>query len=313
MQLLPGCNYLLNSSIIIYMSDSRQKTITKVTVVGSIVNLLLVVFKFFAGIVGRSSALVADAVHSLSDFISDIIVLVFVKIAGKPVDEDHEYGHGKYETLAAIIIGLILAIAGFLLLYEGVVKIIDFCQGKPLEMPNALALVAAGVSIVLKEGLFQYTIIWGKKIDSQALIANAWHHRSDALTSIAAFIGIGGAMLLGDKWVVLDPIAAAVVSLYIIKASFELMKPGIDELLEKSLPAEERKDIESIIMTEPGVMAMHKLRTRRVGESRVIDVHVKMDGDMSLTKAHDIATNIEHKLRERFGTSAYVYIHMEPA
>lgn len=295
------------------MSDNRQKEISKVTIVGSVVNLFLVVFKFFAGIVGRSSALVADAVHSLSDFISDIIVLVFVKIAEKPVDEDHEYGHGKYETLAVIIIGLILMLAGFLLLYEGIVKVIDFINGETLAMPNWLALVAAGVSIVMKEGLFHYTIRAGKRIESQALIANAWHHRSDSLTSITAFIGIGGAMLLGDKWVVLDPIAASIVSIYIIKTSFDLMKPGIGELLEKSLPSEERREIENIIMTEPGVKSMHKLRTRRVGENRVIDVHVKMDGDITLTAAHDIASEIERKIRNQFVTPTFVYIHMEPA
>lgn len=294
------------------MTNKRQKQISKVTVAGSVVNLLLVIFKFFAGIVGRSSALVADAVHSLSDFISDIVVLVFVRIAGRPVDENHEYGYGKYETLAAIIIGLILAVAGVFLLFEGVVKIVAFCKGEPLEMPNLWALSAAGISIVLKELLFHYTIRTGRKIDSQALIANAWHHRSDALTSIAAFVGIGGAMLLGDRWVVLDPIAASVVSVYIIKTSFDLMKPSLGELLEKSLPLEERRDIEEIILSVPGVKGLHHLRTRRVGERRAIDVHVKMNGRLSLTQAHDIASNVERSIRSHYGANTYVTVHMEP-
>lgn len=294
------------------MTDSRQKQISKVTLVGSVVNLLLVIFKFFAGVVGRSSALIADAVHSLSDFISDIVVLVFIRIAGRPVDENHEYGYGKYETLAAIIIGLILSAAGVFLLYEGIANIVDYCKGVQLEMPNGWALTAAGVSIVLKELLFQYTIRAGRKIDSQALVANAWHHRSDALTSIAAFVGIGGAMILGDRWVVLDPIAASVVSIYIIKTSIDLMKPSLGELLEKSLLLEERRDIERIIMSVPGVDGLHHLRTRRIGERRAIDVHVKMDGSMTLTRAHDIASSVESRIRSRYGASTHVTVHMEP-
>lgn len=190
------------------MAEKREKEIYRVTLAGSVVNLLLLAFKFVAGFVGHSSAMIADAVHSLSDFITDVIVIVFVRIAGKPVDEDHEYGHGKYETLASVIVGIMLAVVGVGLAVNGVEKTIAFFKGEPLESPGMIALVAALLSILAKEVLYQYTVIRGRKLNSPALVANAWHHRSDAMTSIATLIGIGGAMLLGQRWNVLDPLAA---------------------------------------------------------------------------------------------------------
>ena len=218
------------------MSGEREKKIYRITFIGSIVNFMLLAFKFVAGVLGHSSAMIADAVHSLSDFITDVIVIVFVKIAGKPVDDDHAYGHGKYETLASVIVGIILGIVGVGLAWNGIEKTIGFFKGEPIESPTYLALAAAVISIVAKESLYRYTVSAGKDLNSPALVANAWHHRSDALTSVATLIGIGGALLLGPHWSVLDPLAAVVVSGFIVKAAFSLMKPGIDELLEKSLP-----------------------------------------------------------------------------
>ena len=291
---------------------SREKEIYKVTIVGSVVNFLLLVFKFFAGIAGHSAAMLADAVHSLSDFVTDIIVIVFVRISNKPEDKDHDYGHGKYETLATAIIGILLLGVGVGIFWNGASSIYGVFHGKQLEAPGMLALVAALVSIVLKEILYQYTAIKGRKLNSQAVVANAWHHRSDALSSIGTTIGIGGAILLGDKWRVLDPIAAVVVSIFIIKVAIQLLIPCVDELLEKSLPDEVEKEIEQVVLSFPGVSQPHHLRTRRIGSQYAIELHIRMDGGISLNEAHHTATEIENKLREMFGKGTHVGIHVEP-
>ena len=287
--------------------SSREKGIYKVTIVGS-----LLVFKFFAGIVGHSAAMLADAVHSLSDFITDIVVIVFVRIAGKPEDKGHDYGHGKYETLATAIIGLLLLCVGFGIFWNGASSIYTFLRGGQLESPGVVALVAALVSIVSKEILYQYTVIQGKKLNSQAVIANAWHHRSDALSSIGTAIGIGGAILLGDHWRVLDPVAAVVVSFFIMKVSVRLLIPCVDELLEKSLPEDVEKEIEQTVLSFPGVSQPHHLRTRRIGNYYAIELHVRMDGKITLEEAHSTATAIENKLKEMFGKGTHVGIHVEP-
>lgn len=292
--------------------SSREKGIYKVTIVGSIVNFLLLVFKFFAGIAGHSAAMLADAVHSLSDFITDIVVIVFVRIAGKPEDKGHDYGHGKYETLATAIIGLLLLCVGFGIFWNGASSIYTFLRGGQLESPGVVALVAALVSIVSKEILYQYTVIQGKKLNSQAVIANAWHHRSDALSSIGTAIGIGGAILLGDHWRVLDPVAAVVVSFFIMKVSVRLLIPCVDELLEKSLPEDVEKEIEQTVLSFPGVSQPHHLRTRRIGNYYAIELHVRMDGKITLEEAHSAATAIENKLKEMFGKGTHVGIHVEP-
>lgn len=291
---------------------ARQRGICRVTLVGSVANLLLLIFKFVAGIVGHSAAMLADAVHSLSDFVTDIIVLVFVRISSKPEDEGHDYGHGKYETLATAIIGIILVLVGFGIFWNGVQSIWSFLQGESLSEPGMLALVAAVVSIVVKELLYQYTVLRGKSLNSQAVVANAWHHRSDALSSIGTAVGIGGAILLGPAWRVLDPIAAVVVSGFIMKVAVQLLIPCLDELLEKSLPAEVENKIMETILSFPGVSSPHHLRTRRIGSNYAIEVHVRMDGRISLEEAHHTATQIELKLKELFGKNTHVGIHVEP-
>lgn len=290
----------------------REKEIYRVTWIGSVVNFMLLLFKFVAGFVGHSSAMIADAVHSLSDFITDIIVIVFVRIAGKPQDETHDYGHGKYETLATAVIGVVLLFVGAGIFLNSVKEVVDVCRGKVLEAPSLLALVAAVVSIVSKEVLYQYTVIKGTKLNSKAVIANAWHHRSDAFSSIGTLIGIGGAMFLGVKWRVLDPIAAFVVSLFIVKVSVELIRPCIDELLEKSLPKEVEDRILAIIVSHQGVSSPHHLRTRRIGNNIAIEVHIRMDGAMSIKDAHDITKIIEKALKEEFGQNTHIGIHVEP-
>lgn len=291
---------------------TREKEIYKVTLLGSFVNFLLVIFKFLAGIAGHSAAMLADAVHSLSDFITDVIVILFVRISNKPQDKSHDYGHGKYETLATALIGVALLGVGLGILWNGANEILAFLRGEQLRSPGMLALVAAAVSIVLKEILYQYTVRMGKKYNSQAVIANAWHHRSDALSSIGTAVGIGGAILLGPHWAVLDPVAAVVVSFFVVRVSIKLLIPCIDELLEKSLPENVEQEIEQIVLSVEGVTEPHHLRTRRIGNNYAIEVHVRMDGNITLYKAHETASAIEHKLKERFGEDTYMGIHVEP-
>lgn len=290
----------------------RRKEIYKVTLVGSALNALLIVLKFVGGIVGRSSAMVADAVHSLSDFVTDVIVLVFVKIAGKPRDESHEYGHGKYETLATMLIGVLLVLAGIGLLVGAVELIIKSLHGTALPRPGWIALIVALASIVSKEWLYHYTVRHGRRLNSPAVEANAWHHRSDALSSAGTLVGIAGAMFLPRSWRILDPLAAAIVSLFIIKSGIDIIRPAVSELLEAALPADQQKQITDTLLDVPGIEKIHNLRTRRVGNSIAIDVHTKMDGDLSLRQAHAIATQAENALRRRFGPQSIINIHMEP-
>ena len=293
-------------------ANTREKSIYRVTWIGSIVNFLLLIFKFIAGVLGHSSALVADAVHSLSDFVTDIIVIVFVKISGKPEDDDHRYGHGKYETLATALIGVALFAVGIGLLVGGATKVADVINGAVLPAPSMIALIAAAVSIVSKEILYRYTVRVGKNLNSQAVVANAWHHRSDAFSSIGTLIGIGGAIFLGEKWRILDPIAASVVSAFIIKVAVDLVKPAIDELLERSLPAETEKRILDIIAAFPEVSSPHHLRTRRIGNHIAIEVHLRMDGQTTLENAHTVSTDVEKCLKAEFGPDTHIGIHMEP-
>ncbi len=292
--------------------NDRLRGIYRVTIVGSIVNLVLTAFKLIGGIAGHSSAMVADAIHSMSDFATDLAVIVFVKLSGKPADSRHAYGHGKFETLGTLTIGLVLLAVGVAMLTGGVRSTVAFFNGEVIKVPGMIALVAAVVSIVSKEWLYRYTVKAEKRLHSPALLANAWHHRSDALTSVAALLGIGGAIVLGERWAVLDPIAAAVVSLFIIKAAFDLCRNAIDELLEKSLPQDEIDQISRTLLATKGVEQFHHLRTRKVGTRTAVEVHLKMDGGLTLRQAHDIATNAELSLRALLGHDAIITIHMEP-
>lgn len=291
---------------------SREKEIRKVTLVGSVINLLLLAFKFVAGIIGHSAAMIADAVHSLSDFISDIKVLVFVHISGKPEDESHAYGHGKFETMATLIIGVILLAVGVGIFVNGTSSIIDNFKGNIPSSPSKVALIAAVISIVLKELLYRYTVRVGQKLNSQAVVANAWHHRSDAYSSLGTLLGIGGAIFLGEGWQVLDPLAAVIVSLFIVRVAFQLVKPCVDDLLERSLPAETEQRIKDIILSFPEIGSPHHLRTRRIGNNIAIEVHIRMDGNISLNEAHRLTTNVENRLKEEFGEGTHIGIHMEP-
>lgn len=276
------------------------------------VNMLLFAFKLVAGIVGRSGAMIADAVHSASDFATDVVVLAFVRISAKPRDDDHHWGHGKYETLASLIIGIALFAVGAEILMDSAEKIKAVAEGEILPRPGAIALVAAAVSVVVKEALYQWTARVGKRVESPSVVANAWHHRSDALSSVGALIGIGLAYFLGEKWRIADPIAAIVVAALIIKVSIELCRTALAELLEKSLPKEVEAEILSIISTTPNVYKPHNLRTRRIGADIAIEVHIRVEGSMTVLDSHEISKVIERALRERFGERTAVAIHIEP-
>lgn len=291
---------------------NREKEIYKVTLVGSAGNLALLTFKFVAGVLGHSSAMMADAVHSLSDFFTDLIVLLFVKVSARPQDESHDYGHGKFETLATLFIGLALVGAAIGIIVSGSVKFAHWLGGQTLEVPGKLALWAALISILVKEVLYRYTVAKGKRLNSSTMVANAWHHRSDALSSIGAAIGIGGAILLGERWAVLDPLASIVVGGMLMKVAWELLKGSFGELTDQSLSADEEREIETIINSFDGVSEPHNLRTRHIGNRIAIESHVRMDGNLSLNTVHEQATAIERKLKERFGPETLVTIHMEP-
>ena len=293
-------------------TKDREHRIYFVTLMGSVVNVVLLVFKFMAGILGGSAAMIADAVHSLSDFLTDIVVVLFVKISSKPEDKDHDYGHGKYETLATSFIGVALLCVGLYILYSGSYRTWAAFKGSPIEQPGIVALWAALFSIVMKEWTYRFTAKVGKEVQSQAVIANAWHHRSDSLSSIGTAIGIGGAIFLGKEWAVLDPIAAVVVSIFIIRTAAMLVSGALDELLEKSLPDAEERQIAEIVHSEPEVSGMHHLCTRRIGSRIAIEMHLRMPGDISLNESHAHATNIERKLRSHFGERTHINIHVEP-
>ena len=290
----------------------RSKEICRVTLWGGAMNALLVVFKFVAGIMGHSAAMVADAVHSLSDFVTDIIVLAFVHISGKPKDSSHDYGHGKFETLAMTFIGLALLMVAIGIVYEGLVKITAWAGGEELKAPGMLAFWAALFSIVIKEGTFRYTIVKAKELDSQALEANAWHHRSDALSSIGTALGIGGAIFLGQRWAVLDPAASVIVGLFIVKVAFELLRSGFGDLMEQSLPDEVEQEILQLAGSVPDVVEPHDLRTRRIGNHYAIELHILMDGNIPLCEAHDKASEVEELLRRHYGEETHVVVHVEP-
>lgn len=292
--------------------ENREKEIYRVTLVGSAVNIILTLFKFVAGFIGHSSAMLADAVHSLSDFVTDVIVLFFVHISSKPQDKGHDYGHGKYETFATTMIGLALFAVAISIIVTGATKIAAWIGGAELPAPGTLAFWAALISIVLKEAVYQYTVIRGRKLKSQAVEANAWHHRSDALSSIGTTVGIGGAIFLGQRWTVLDPIASIAVGAFIVKVSFDLLKSGFGELMECSLPDEVESEIVEIAAKVDGVSNPHDLRTRCIGNRYAIELHIYMNGNITLTQAHDKATEIEELLREKYGEETHVAVHVEP-
>ncbi len=292
--------------------ETRQKQISLIRLIGSIVNLVLSAFKIFAGVFGRSGAMIADGIHSLSDLASDIVVLIFVPISSKGKDKSHKYGHGKFETLATLIVSLILVVVAAQLIATSTKSIFDALSGKTLHKPSWIALSAAIVSIVAKELLYQFTALVGRKTQSSVCIANAWHHRSDALSSIGSFLGIGGAILLGEQWRILDPIVAAIIGIMILVVAVKMAKPTLEELMEKSLGEKCEKEITDLILGVCGVKDVHNLKTRRNGQSYIIDCHIRVECQITIVEAHDIATEVENALKNHYGAQTQTNIHTEP-
>ena len=290
----------------------REHAIYKVTWIGFFVNLLLSIAKILAGIFGRSGAMIADGIHSISDFLTDLVVLVFVKVSSKPKDETHDYGHGKYETLASVIIGIALGAVAIGILVDSIEKIKSVIGGVIIPRPGLIALLAAVISIACKEGLYWYTMNIANRYNSPVVKANAWHHRSDAFSSIGTLIGIGGAYFLGEHWRILDPIAAIVVSILIGKVAYQLIKTGVDELLEHSLPIDDELKIEQLVLQDNTFQNMHDLKTRRVGNSVVIEMHLLVRGDMSVTQSHQATEEAEERPKVEFGNNTQITIHIEP-
>lgn len=292
---------------------TRFQDAMRVTVVGIAGNLVLVIIKFLAGILGRSSAIIADAVHSLSDFASDIIVIAGLRLARRPADDCHKYGHGKFETLSAMLLGIVLLATAGGIMWNGIVKLKAYLNGEILAKPGWIAVYAALLSIVVKEWLYRYTVKVGKRLNSQSLIANAVHHRSDALSSIAAMLGIGGAILLGESWRVLDPVAALVVSGLIVWAAVSILKDTVDELLEKSLGPDEENRILDMVTQVDGAMNPHNLKTRKIGNQVAIDIHIHVEPTLTVPEAHDISTSVEELVKRHYGRDSIVYVHIEPS
>lgn len=292
----------------------RNRTASRVTIIGLAINLFLVAIKYAAGFLGGSGAIIADATHSLSDTVTDVALLFGFFFVGKPADKNHKYGHGKIETLVAAFCGAVLFIAATGILISSVKGIYGFFSHELApRTPGLVALAAALISIASKEALYRYTISAGKRLCSPALVANAWHHRSDAFSSIGTAIGVGGAILGGPKFAVLDPAAAALVSIFIFKAAWSITTDNIQELVEASIGDDGEQAIRDIIASQEGVLGWHALRSRRIGYYIAIEVHIKVDRNLNIVEAHDIATGLENCLRNEFGRQTHVSIHVEPA
>lgn len=295
-------------------SDAAVAEARRVTWVGFWINAALGVLKVVGGILGRSSALVADGVHSLSDFVSDIIVIVMIGVARKLPDRRHEFGHGKYESLATLILALILGAVAVGLFVSAVEKVIAIAGGAVLPTPQPVVIAIVVLSIVLKEWLFRYTRRTGERIRSAAVVANAWHHRSDAFSSVAALAGVVGAVAFGEKMSVLDPIAAMVVAVFILGVAVKMGRPALGELLGASLSDADREAIVAVLDSTAGVVRWHRLRTFKSGKDAYVEVHLKVDPLITVRQAHDIATQAEQGIAAALsGYDTYVTTHIEPA
>ncbi len=295
------------------MEKEQSRVARKVTWIGFFTNLILTIFKLLAGFLGRSSAMIADGVHSISDFSTDLVVIGSLKVASKPSDQNHKYGHGKVETLATVFVGIVLIIVGVGILYSGGYKIYEYLKEGYIDSPGKIALYAAIASIIIKEIIYRYTLIKGKQINSKVVIANAWHHRTDVYSSLGTLAGIGGAIFLGPKWTILDPLAALIVSFFIFKVSLKILKESASELIETSLPKKTEQEILKIASETDGVFDPHNLKTRKIGANIAIDIHIRVNKNLNVQKAHDITVVLEKKYIKKYGEKTHISIHIEPA
>ncbi len=279
----------------------------RVTWIGMVANIMLSVFKFVAGLVGHSQAMVADAVHSFSDLSTDIAVLVGIKYWASPADEDHPYGHERIESIVTAFIALALFAVGLGIAYNGIVTAFE----PDTKSPEAIALVAAFISIITKEWLYRWTVKKGKAIDSSSVVANAWHHRSDAMSSIPALVAVALAMA-HPTLAFFDHVGAVVVAVFIIKVSFDILKPVVMELSDKGASRSQINAIDSLAMKIDGVKEVHSIRSRRVGKGYFVDLHVLVDGKMSVQDGHDIARSVKNELLDKGPKVLDVIVHLEP-
>ncbi len=292
--------------------NERAERAVRITYAGVAVNVALLAVKLAAGFWGNSQAMIADAVHTLSDFATDIAVLIGIRYARKPKDEDHAYGHGKYETIAAAVVGMALFLVGLKIGWDAIHTIFDALRGETVPRPAQAAFWAAVVSILAKELLFRKTVKVGEQIQNDAVVANAWHHRSDAMSSVGTALGVGLATFLGNQWTIMDPIAAIGVSFLLFKVSIDIVKEQIGGLTEKSLSSDIHDEIEALALGFPDISYPHNLRTRSVGKTVVIDLHVRFDPEMRVADAHAVVSELETKLRARFGEDTIANVHIEP-
>lgn len=295
-------------------SECRLKAARRVTWVGFWSNLGLSAAKILAGVFGHSGAMIADGIHSLSDLASDLVVLVMVGISHKRPDREHPFGHGKYETLATLMLAALLIMVAGGIFWEGLTKVISSSRGNMLAQPGWEALAVCVASIACKEWLYQYTRHVGERIHSEAIVANAWHHRSDAFSSVATLIGVAGAMFFGPAWRILDPIAAMVVAVFIAIVGIRMIMSAFRELTGVALEDATIGQIKRAISSTDGVLTFHHLRTAKSGGDCIVEVHLKVDPEISVREAHAIATAVEKNIKSNLSEANAVYVntHIEP-
>lgn len=290
------------------MKTSREAYVRKVTWIGLLINIALACIKFAAGYFGRSQAMIADAIHSLTDTTTDVAVIAGSHFWSRPPDESHPYGHRRLETLVTVFIGFMLAAAGLGIGWDAVSALHD----KHAAPPGWIALLAAMVSIVTKEALYRWTAMAGEKIKSPALAANAWHHRTDAISSIPVLIAVGGALIF-PSWSFLDLVGAVVVSIFVLHAALKIIWPGISELIDAGAPREIQKKITDIAGHHPGVLEVHKVRTRYISTSLLVDMHIVVNGSISVREGHAIADEVELSIMDDIPRILGVIIHVDPS
>ncbi len=291
------------------MENQFEKTAMKVSFVSIAANVLLSVFKLFVGVFAHSGAMISDAVHSASDVFSTFVVIIGIKIAGKDSDKEHPYGHERMECVAAIVLATILCITGLGIGYTAIETILSG-KYEQLVVPGALALIAAFLSIVVKEAMFWYTRINAKKIDSGALMADAWHHRSDALSSVGALIGIAAARM---GYPVMDAAASLVICIFIVKAAYDIFKDAVDKMVDKACDEATENELRDCTLSQRGVMGIDLLRTRVFGNKIYVDLEIRADGSRTLNETHEIAEQIHDRIEERFPKVKHIMVHVNPA
>lgn len=287
---------------------SMEQTAMKVSKLSIVINLLLSVIKLAAGILAASGAMISDAIHSASDVFSTIIVMIGIRISGKAADREHPYGHERMECVAAILLSVVLAVTGAKIGMSGLSKIVSGNYAE-LEVPGVLALAAAVLSVCVKEWMYWYTRFYAKKVNSSALMADAWHHRSDSLSSIGAFIGILGARL---GFPVMDPAASVVICIFILKAAYDIFKDAIDKMVDRACDPEMERELYEFVLEQNGVQGIDLLRTRTFGSRIYVDVDIKADGDMTLREAHGIADHVHNEIERKFAQVKHIMVHVNP-